>query len=122
MSTTAVRVLVADDSLAFREAASDVVAATPGFELVGATESGDRAVAIAETAQPDLVLLDLRMPGVDGFEAARRIQEAAAGTMVVVISADGDALARGRQGLPTIDKRSLSPTTLLEVWRERGPA
>jgi DNA-binding NarL/FixJ family response regulator len=122
MSGAAVRVLVADDSVAFREAASDVVAATPGFELVGATESGDRAVAIVEAAQPDLVLLDLRMPGVDGLEAARRIQEAAARTMVVLISADGDALARGRQGLPTIDKRSLSPMTLLEVWRERRPA
>jgi DNA-binding NarL/FixJ family response regulator len=122
MSGAAVRVLVADDSVAFREAASDVVAATPGFELVGATGSGDRAVAIVEAAQPDLVLLDLRMPGVDGLEAARRIQEAAARTMVVLISADGDALARGRQGLPTIDKRSLSPMTLLEVWRERRPA
>ena len=119
MSARAVRVLVADDSVAFRGAAADVVAATPGFELVDATESGERAVAIARTARPDLVLMDLRMPGLGGIEAARRIQAARRATMVVLITADGDRAAGDEPSLTTIDKWSLSPATLQTLWRDR---
>jgi DNA-binding NarL/FixJ family response regulator len=68
-----VRVLVADDQEPFRRAARAVVAAAPGFTLVGEASSGEEAVELAAALLPDLVLLDVRMPGIGGAEAARQI-------------------------------------------------
>ncbi len=78
-----VRVLVVDDSQVFRDAAAEVVAATPGFELVAEAESGEGAIAIAELLHPDLVLIDVRMPGLGGIESARRIRDGAGEARVV---------------------------------------
>lgn len=119
MTSTAVRVVVADDSAAFRGAAADVVEATQGFELVGAAGSAEEAVAAAARVEPDLVLMDVRMPGLGGAEAARRIVEARGSTVVVLITAgsDGSAVPAGPE---TIDKWSLSPSTLRQLWESRG--
>jgi DNA-binding NarL/FixJ family response regulator len=111
-----VRVLVADDSSVFRDAAAEVVAATPGFELVGEAESGEGAVVSAERLHPDLVLLDLRMPGLGGLESARRIQAGPAPIRVVLVTAGGDEQVR-EESWPVVDKRSLSPATLSALWR-----
>jgi DNA-binding NarL/FixJ family response regulator len=114
-----VRVVVVDDSPAFLGAAADVVEATPGFELVGAVKTAEGAVATAERVQPDLVLIDVRMPGVGGVEAARAIQAARRSTVVVLITA-GAETSWSESSLEAIDKWSLSPSTLQRLWESRG--
>lgn len=70
----AVRVLIVDDQAAFRAAAREVVAATRGFEVAGEAASGEESIAAARRLHPDLVLMDVRLPGVDGLEASRQIK------------------------------------------------
>ena len=69
----AVSVLIVDDSAPFRRAAGAVVAATPGFVVVGEAASGEEALLAMEDLDPCLVLLDVTMGGIDGIETARRI-------------------------------------------------
>ena len=66
-------VLTVDDQPLFRSAAAAVVDATPGFEAVGEASSGEEALRLSSELRPDLVLLDVRMPGIDGIETARRL-------------------------------------------------
>jgi two-component system invasion response regulator UvrY len=68
-----VRVLIVDDEAAFRRAARSVVELTPGFVVVGEAETGEAAVDAARGHQADLVLMDVHLPGIDGFEASQRI-------------------------------------------------
>ena len=72
-ATRPVRVLAVDDQAVFRRVARDVIAATPGFELIGEAGCGDEGLQAVERLAPDLVLLDVRMPGIDGIEVARRL-------------------------------------------------
>lgn len=115
-----VRVLVADDSRPFLEAAVDVVKVTGGFELVGTADSGEEAVALADSTRPDLVLLDVRMPGIGGREAGSQIGAASPKTKIVLMTADS-----GRSFPPpeqissrfaVLDKRTLTPAALSAVW------
>lgn len=68
-----VRVLVVDDEPAARIGMSRLVAATAGFSVVGEAGDGDAAVALITSLRPDLVLLDIAMPGCDGFEVIRKV-------------------------------------------------
>jgi DNA-binding NarL/FixJ family response regulator len=78
-----VRVLVVDDQAPFRTAARMVVEATDGFEVVGEAETGEESVELTRSLRPDLVLMDVNLPGIDGLEATRRIL--AEGDPVVVL-------------------------------------
>src|SRR5688500_10235737 len=82
-----IRVLPADDHPGFLATARDLVRATPGFEMVAEATSGERAVALTARLHPDLVLLDVHMPGIGGIEAARRIMAACPETVLVLVSA-----------------------------------
>src|SRR3954463_10807261 len=84
--TRVVTVLAVDDQPVFLRAARDLIAATPGFEQVGAATSGPEALEIAAELDPDLVLLDIRMPGMDGIETARRLVSSKSEALVVLIS------------------------------------
>jgi DNA-binding NarL/FixJ family response regulator len=68
-----VRVLIVDDQASFRRIARSVVELTPGFEVAGEADSGEAALEAARLLRPDLVLMDVQLPGIDGREAARRI-------------------------------------------------
>ena len=68
-----VRVLIVDDQEPFRMAARLVVEATDGFEVAGEAESGEASVDLAKELMPDLVLMDVNLPGIDGLDATRQI-------------------------------------------------
>ena len=111
-----VRVLIADDSDAFRGALHDLVEATPGFILVGEADSGEAAIAAAATSHPDLVLIDIRMPGIGGIDAAERIVAASPETTVVMITADSGGAIVDTERFAVADKRSLGPMSLIRLW------
>ena len=73
MSVGPVRVLVADDHPFFRDGLRVLLEATADTELVGEATDGDEAIALAQTLRPDVILMDLRMPGMGGIEATRKI-------------------------------------------------
>jgi DNA-binding NarL/FixJ family response regulator len=68
-----VRVLIVDDQEPFRMAARLVVEATDGFDVVGEAETGEDSVEMARELSPDLVLMDVNLPGINGLEATRQI-------------------------------------------------
>lgn len=115
-----VRVLVVDDQRPFRLAAAAVLARTPGFLLVGEAGSGEEAVAVVATLHPDLVLLDVRLPGISGVEAAARIAEQEPRTVVVLCSsyarADLPFPLDGPGVAAYLHKEELRPSTLRAVW------
>jgi DNA-binding NarL/FixJ family response regulator len=80
-----IRVLVADDQAMVREGLAVLLGAQPDLEVVGEAETGERAVAAAVELRPDVVLMDVRMPVLDGIEATRRIVAGPAGGTVRVL-------------------------------------
>ena len=85
---TPIRVLLADDHPVVREGLRGMLAGEPDIEVVGEAGSGPEAVALAARLRPDVVLMDLRMPGGDGVEATRQLPGIA---VVVLTTYDSDA-------------------------------
>jgi DNA-binding NarL/FixJ family response regulator len=85
-----IRLLIADDHAVVRTGLRHLVATFDGVELVGAAANGDEAVALSAEHRPDVVLMDLEMPVLDGIEATRRIVEAEPGVAVVVLTSFSD--------------------------------
>jgi DNA-binding NarL/FixJ family response regulator len=79
-------VLAVDDQPAFRSAVRRLIAATPNLLLVGEADSGEAAVALTRELEPDLVLMDVRMPGIGGIAATREIKAIRDSTVVVLVS------------------------------------
>jgi len=115
-----VRVLIVDDQLPFREASRMVVEMTDGFEVAGEAENGEEAVELSANLRPDLVLMDVQMPGIDGLEATRRITATDDPPHVLVMSThesenyEEPALAAGALGF--VPKSAFSMDTLEDVW------
>jgi len=87
-----VRVLLADDHPVVRAGVTGMLASEPGLEIVGEAGSGDEAVDMARALRPDVILMDLRMPGGDGVSATRRIRAELPATAVLVLTTfDTDA-------------------------------
>jgi DNA-binding NarL/FixJ family response regulator len=80
-----VRVLIVDDQEPFRMAARLVVEATEGFEVVGEAETGEDSVEMARGLEPDLVLMDVNLPGINGLEATRQIIDGRGDAVVVLL-------------------------------------
>lgn len=78
------RVLIADDHAAYRSGLARAVDACDGLELVGAATDGAEALRLAIELLPDLALLDVRMPELNGFEVARRLRDQATTTVVML--------------------------------------
>src|SRR4051812_22994908 len=117
---TPVRVLVVDDQPIFLHTASSLIDATPGFEQVGEAASGREAIELAADLRPDLVLVDVRMPGMDGVETARRLRAAHPEAMVVLISLEevpGQSSAvENACAAGYMRKQDLSTRSLRELW------
>lgn len=103
-TAAATRVVVADDHPVVRQGLGSLLAALDGFELVGEAADGSEAISVVARTNPDLVVMDLSMPGFDGIEATRRIVEAHPSISVLVLTMFDDdeslfaALRAGAQG------------------------
>jgi CheY-like chemotaxis protein len=114
-----VRVLVVDDQEPFRRTMAAVVEETDGFIVVGAAASGEESLAAAARLQPDLVLMDVNLPGIDGVEATRRLRTEPGGPIVVLLSTyDEDEFEiAGCGAVSYIAKAAFSPDRLTETWQ-----
>jgi two-component system invasion response regulator UvrY len=114
-------VLGVDDQVVFLDVAREVVAATPGFSWVGGASSGEEALAAVEELEPEFVLLDVRMPGMDGIETARRISDSHPDVVVVLISIEENAAIsgaiEGSGAVAFVRKQELCPAMLRRLWQ-----
>jgi len=118
------RVLAVDDQPSFLGVLRDVLRRTDRLEWVGDAESGELAIELAEQLKPDIVLLDVRMPGLGGIEAAGRIKARYPSMLVILISTvHPDELPLDRRDSGTdavVWKGQLEPTLLDEIWLRHG--
>jgi DNA-binding NarL/FixJ family response regulator len=118
-----VTVLIVDDQLPFRLTARAVVGRTEGFVLAGEAADGADAVEQVQALRPDLVLMDINMPKLNGIEATREILTAVPDTTVFLCStyqrSDLPPEAETAGAAAYINKEELAPSLLLELWRTR---
>jgi two-component system, NarL family, invasion response regulator UvrY len=121
-STKTVSVLIVDDQLPFRAVARTVIGLTAGFEVAGEAESGEDAVAATAAQDPDLVLMDINLPGINGIEATRRIHAAQPDVAVILLStyseADLPADARDCGAIAYVHKEDFGPALVRELWQQ----
>jgi len=117
-----IRVLLADDQALLRATFRLLLDATPDIEVVGEAATGAEAVDVARTSRADLVLMDIRMPGVDGIEATRRItaDDALAGVRVLILTTfetDDLVVTALRAGASGFLGKGVEPETLVDAIR-----
>jgi DNA-binding NarL/FixJ family response regulator len=115
-----IRVLTVDDQEPFRLAARRLIEATPGFCAAGEAASGEEGVSAALRVEADLVLMDVRLPGIDGIEATRRVRAARPEVEVLLVSShatqDLPPCASECGALAVRRKDELRPSVLVELW------
>ena len=109
-----------DDQLVFRDAARAIIEHTPQFALVGEADEGEKALDLVRQADPDLVLLDVRLPGLDGIEVSRRLSSEDPGRVIVLVSSadprELSPLARSSGAAALLRKHWLTPRLLRGLW------
>ena len=111
-----VRVLIADDHPLTRDGIRSALASDDGLEVVAEATNGEEAVKLAELNQPDVILMDMRMPGLGGIQATREITRTNPGTRVIILTVEdaqarvGDAIQAGAAGylLKDVDAPALA--------------
>ncbi len=115
-----VSVLIVDDQVPFRDVARLVVDMTDGFEVVGEADGGTSGVAEAARLRPELVLMDMNMPDIDGFEATRQIRAQHPDTRVLMLSthdpADYRVQALEAGAFDFMTKSEFDPFVLAKAW------
>jgi DNA-binding NarL/FixJ family response regulator len=116
-----IRILLADDEAIMRAGLRMLISEEPDMEVIGEAADGNEAVRLAERLQPDVVLMDARMPGLDGIGAAERIGAAQPGVRVLVLTTfDEEVLVDGalRAGVAGFLLKVSPPEQLLDALRE----
>jgi CheY-like chemotaxis protein len=115
-----VRVLVVDDQAPFLRAMTSVVEETDGFEVVGQAESGEESLVVAAAVRPDLVLMDVNLPGIDGLEATRRLRAGDSPPVVLLLSTydedAGEVFVAESGAAAYVTKSAFGPDRLEHVW------
>ncbi|CAN5304589.1 hypothetical protein BH20ACT9_BH20ACT9_01590 [soil metagenome] len=122
-----VRVVIVDDQEPFRQAARMVVELTDGFEVVGEAETGEASIDVVRELDPDLVLMDVNLPGIDGLEATRRILAGAPHARVILVLSTYEAeeyapRAAEAGAAAYIPKSAFGPDTLADAWEKATAA
>jgi DNA-binding NarL/FixJ family response regulator len=125
-STRTVRVLIVDDQLPFRAVARTVIGMTAGFEVAAEAETGEAALVAVDEDPPDLVLMDINLPGINGIEATRRITSAHPKAVVIMLStyqaADLPADAGDCGAAAYVHKEEFGPALVRDVWARHSMA
>lgn len=126
MTAKTARVVLVDDQESFRSAARLVIDMVDDFELVGEAESAEEGLELTTSLAPDLVLMDINLPGIDGLEATRRIVDNHDGARVIILStyeaAEYDARSRAAGAVAFLSKSDFDPDTLRRAWEASGVA
>lgn len=116
-----VKVLIVDDQESYRSAARLVVSLTEGFEVVGEADNGEAGVEAALALRPDLVLMDVNMPGIDGLEATRRIRDLGGPQVLVLSTYEASEFADRAEAagaIGFISKADFGPLSLAGAWSD----
>jgi DNA-binding NarL/FixJ family response regulator len=114
-----VRVLVVDDQELYRKAMTAVVEETDGFEVVGSASTGEESLTAVAELRPDLVLMDVNLPGIDGIEATRRITSVETDRPVVFLLStygEDECDLTGSGAATYVPKAALGPERLSAAW------
>ena len=86
-ATPLTKILLVDDHMIMREGLQEVLERTGEFDIVGHADNGDTAVQMAQAVEPEVIIMDVLMPGMDGIEACRQIRETLPDTRVLILTA-----------------------------------
>lgn len=119
-----VRVVIVDDQEPYRRAMTAVVEETEGFVVVASVTSGEESLVAVARLRPDLVLMDVNLPGLDGIATSRLLTEAPGRPVVVLLSTyDEDQFDLADSGASSyVGKATFGPDRLSEAWENAVPA